>query len=1047
MNFVYTLLENGDFKIDNFQKSSPFASFLPGLSGTDGIPMWAFYVNRGQGLASFGVENKDNAMTEFYPADKAYQMVSTNSFRTFIKGKIGDRTFHYEPFADELEQVIDSLIVSDNYLTLKHSNKEAGLEIEIIYYTLPHQKIPGLVREVIITNNGHEEMELEGIDGLAMILPAGVSNAGYKEIGNTYKSWFDVDILKESIAYYYLRGSTEDEAEVSQNDKGNFYVSVLHDNESDEFLTPIFDRDVLFEEDLSLRYPKRFYSTEKFHVKNQISTNKVSSAFSHFSRRLAPNEQLTLTSLFGQVESREEACDFVANKVSSEYFKQYKSSAKILAKELTERVETKTAFLEFDAYVKQNYLDNGLRGGFPFIFENEENRQVFYLYSRKHGDLERDYNFFSISPEFFSQGNGNYRDMNQNRRMDVLIEPKVEDHTIRQFMNLIQLDGYNPLALKKVSFTLEDAQLNLNKYGFTLKQADILTKITKKGYTPGNIKRFVEEENVVLNVPFESFLTDLLSASEEVLEAEHGEGFWIDHWTYNLDLIDSYLSIYPEKKENLFFADGYRYFDSPASVKPQNEKYTVKKDGSVRQYHAVEVDKEKMAKQVSGKELWLKLKGQIFTTNLYSKLLLLAATKVSTIAPYGLGIEMEAGKPGWNDAMNGLPGMFGSGTSELYELKRLLTMLLSLNENQNEEIILPTEATFFLQSIGTHASKVRKAEVSDWKERTALRENYRKQIREGLSGEIGYIELSNGEKWIKGYLNLVEKALYEVENFSEELVPTYFRFDVSLSEEKEVIDVKPHAVTLFLEGIVKKMKLSEEVTEAKELYEKVKKSSIYDEKLKMYKTSESIKNEPIELGRATFFTPGWLENESIFLHMSYKYLLELIKNDLMDEFFLEMQTGIISFLNPSIYGRSILENSSFLASSANPDHSLHGKGFVARLSGSTVEFLNMWFELMFGGKIFTYKNDELSFQLNPKLSGDFFKKDGTVSVKLFGEIDVTYHNISRKNTYGLDGIKVKQYKVRRKNEQTIVIKGAEVVGSLAEKIRNREIDSIEVELG
>ena len=25
-----------------------------------------------------------------------------------------------------------------------------------------------------------------------------------------------------------------------------------------------------------------------------------------------------------------------------------------------------------------------------------------------------------------------------------------------------------------------------------------------------------------------------------------------------------------------------------------------------------------------------------------------------------MGIEMEAGKPGWNDAMNGLPGLFGS---------------------------------------------------------------------------------------------------------------------------------------------------------------------------------------------------------------------------------------------------------------------------------------------------------------------------------------------------------------------------------------------------
>ena len=31
--------------------------------------------------------------------------------------------------------------------------------------------------------------------------------------------------------------------------------------------------------------------------------------------------------------------------------------------------------------------------------------------------------------------------------------------------------------------------------------------------------------------------------------------------------------------------------------------------------------------------------------------------KFSTLDPYGMGVEMEGGKPGWNDAMNGLPGI------------------------------------------------------------------------------------------------------------------------------------------------------------------------------------------------------------------------------------------------------------------------------------------------------------------------------------------------------------------------------------------------------
>ena len=49
----------------------------------------------------------------------------------------------------------------------------------------------------------------------------------------------------------------------------------------------------------------------------------------------------------------------------------------------------------------------------------------------------------------------------------------------------------------------------------------------------------------------------------------------------------------------------------------------------------------------------------------------LALSKFAQLDVDGMGVEMEGGKPGWNDAMNGLPGLFGSGTPETFELKRL----------------------------------------------------------------------------------------------------------------------------------------------------------------------------------------------------------------------------------------------------------------------------------------------------------------------------------------------------------------------------------------
>ena len=85
------------FLIENYGKKGTFASFLPGISGEKGIPIWCYYVNRGQCVVSFGVDNKDHSIMEFYPAHQAYQNVKTTGFRTFVK-KDGKVT---ELFADE----------------------------------------------------------------------------------------------------------------------------------------------------------------------------------------------------------------------------------------------------------------------------------------------------------------------------------------------------------------------------------------------------------------------------------------------------------------------------------------------------------------------------------------------------------------------------------------------------------------------------------------------------------------------------------------------------------------------------------------------------------------------------------------------------------------------------------------------------------------------------------------------------------------------------------------------------------------------------------
>lgn len=93
------------------------------------------------------------------------------------------------------------------------------------------------------------------------------------------------------------------------------------------------------------------------------------------------------------------------------------------------------------------------------------------------------------------------------------------------------------------------------------------------------------------------------------------------------------------------------------------------------------------------------------------------------------------------------------------------------------------------------------------------------------------------------------------------------------------------------------MKLAGE-EQARAMYERIKASELYDPELGMYKTSVSLEEESDEIGRIRAFTAGWLERESVFLHMTYKYLLSLLKAGLYDEFFSEIRLSLIPFLDP-----------------------------------------------------------------------------------------------------------------------------------------------------
>ncbi|MGD9404812.1 MAG: cellobiose phosphorylase, partial [Anaerolineae bacterium] len=257
----------------------------------------------------------------------------------------------------------------------------------------------------------------------------------------------------------------------------------------------------------------------------------------------------------------------------------------------------------------------------------------------------------------------------------------------------------------------------------------------------------------------------------------------------------------------------------------------------------------------------------------------------------------------------------------------------------------------------------------------------------------------------------------------------------------------PTALPLFLEGPVHALKVQPDVASARSLYGRIQESDLYDRELGMYKVNAPLKDQSHEIGRARAFTPGWLENESVFLHMEYKYLLEVLKAGLYEEFFEDAKHAVVCFQDPAVYGRSPLENSSFLVSSAHPDESLHGAGFIARLTGATAEFLSMWTTMMAGPKPFFVENGELCLAFRPALPGWLFDAEGKVTFTFLGRTPVTINNPSRLDTW-LD----EEAQILRKHSTLLHIPGQGQIefsdgivrAPYAEMVRSGQVEAIEL---
>ena len=300
-----------------------------------------------------------------------------------------------------------------------------------------------------------------------------------------------------------------------------------------------------------------------------MKENKTPCTFTLLHQKITEGQEITFYSFIGNSSSEEKLKEFKKLVLNETFVLKKRGENKKIIDEIENNILTVSSNKNFDSYCGQTFLDNVMRGGLPTVFKTKESKSIFYLYSRKHGDLERDYNHFVLEQTYLSQGNSHFRDVNQNRRNDVWFNPEIEDRNIIMFFNMIQTDGFNPLVVNGLTYRAKNLSSLKKWLGDFAKDpsvfSDLLGRVTRP-FTPGDFIMKIEEAGIALSLNYDEVIAQLLSFCKQNDVGEPSEGFWIDHWTYNLDLLDNFLMIYPDRlKEILINKKVYTFFDNPAS--------------------------------------------------------------------------------------------------------------------------------------------------------------------------------------------------------------------------------------------------------------------------------------------------------------------------------------------------------------------------------------------------------------------------------------------------------------------------------------------------
>jgi hypothetical protein len=672
------------FAIQDIDKLRPF--FMSIVSESD---HWMFIASNG-GLTA-GRRNAQFALFPYYTDDKITESVEVTGSRSIFRVRIKGDTHLWEPFSIRGEGIfhISRHLYKHEYghkVMFEEVNHDLGL---CFRYSWSASDTFGFVRRATLVNQGTETREIQCLDGLQNIMPAGAGSDLQNSSSNLVDAYKRSELDQASgLGMYALSAIIVDKAEPSEALRANVVWSMGLEKptyllSSHQF--PAFRATGEVQSESDVKGEKGAYllhaditlaaGSEKSWV-IVANVNQNQSAVVELIQRITQDDALAAavahdvnqgTQRLRALNATADALQCTADPLrDARHFSNvlfnimrggiFDHNYQIEKWDFTRYLakanpQVAAAHAEVVAQLPATFTVQVLQHRLEAVTDSHLHRICLeYMplkFSRRHGDPSRPWNRFSINTRHEEDGSkvldyeGNWRDIFQNWEALVHSFPDFIEGMMAKFLNASTFDGYNPY------------------------------RVTKDGF---------DWETIEPDDPW-SYI-----------------GYWGDHQIiYLLKFLEFMDKHQPDRLPEMWQQSMFVYANVPYRIKPYADLLRTPKDTIDFDHESDLLIRQRREALGADGALLKNQAGDIHQVNFMEKILATVLAKLSNFIPEG-GIWMNTQRPEWNDANNALVGN-GVSMVTLYYLRRFLTFFHhALAQSPEEEFAVSDElATCYAQ--------------------------------------------------------------------------------------------------------------------------------------------------------------------------------------------------------------------------------------------------------------------------------------------------------------------------------------------------------------